>query len=98
MPPSAAPIQNIPVGWGHAPVTARMTAKNNSANGRPKRKRTCVAPTVPSVTVSPRWSALRNDWHPAAAMVVTIQREANIMSSDDGSLFLTAAIALVPPS
>src|ERR1043165_1827380 len=37
-----------------------------SANGKPNRKRTCVAPTVPRLAVSSRCIALRAVW-PAAA-------------------------------
>src|SRR5438105_221381 len=43
--------------------------RKRSANGNPNRKRTWVAPTVPSVAVSSRCAALRTVWL-AAAMTV----------------------------
>jgi hypothetical protein len=42
-----------------SPVVIRTTTRNRSANGKPNRNRTCVAPTVPSVLVSPLCMALR---------------------------------------
>ena len=47
--------------------------KTNSANGKPNRKRTCVAPTVPSVAVNSRCIALRAVCAAAAISVKTAQ-------------------------
>ena len=47
--------------------------KTNSANGKPNRKRTWVAPTVPSVAVSSRCMALRAVCAAAAIRVKTAQ-------------------------
>jgi hypothetical protein len=44
-----------------------------SANGNPNRKRTWVAPTVPSLAVSPRCVALRTVCAAAATMVKAAQ-------------------------
>src|SRR5512135_3441451 len=44
-----------------------------SAKGKPNRKRTCVAPTVPSVAVSSRCMALRAVCAAAAISVKTAQ-------------------------
>ena len=41
------------------PVSQSARARKAQAKGRPKRKRTLVAPRVPSRSVSPRWAALR---------------------------------------
>ncbi len=43
-----------------SPVTVRTMARNSSPKGRPNRKRTCVAPTVPSEVVSSFCCALRS--------------------------------------
>ena len=48
-------------------------ARNTSANGNPNRKRTWVAPTVPSVAVSSRCMALRAVWLKAATTVNSAQ-------------------------
>ena len=53
------------------PVAASTTARNSRAKGRPNRKRTWVAPTVPSVAVSSFCMALRNTWPPEATTVKT---------------------------
>ena len=42
-----------------APVAARTAPREISANGKPNRKRTWVAPTVPRVAVNSRCRALR---------------------------------------
>src|SRR3954463_1125136 len=60
-------------GGGRAPVARNTQAKKISANGKPNRKRTCVAPTVPSVAVSSRCIALRAVWPAAASTVKTAQ-------------------------
>src|SRR4029079_10255474 len=48
-------------------------ARKMSANGNPNRKRTWVAPTVPSLVVSSRCAALRTVCAAAATMVKTAQ-------------------------
>ena len=64
--------QNIHPGFGNGvPVASSTPARNTSTNGKPNRKRTCVAPTVPSVTVSSRCIALRSVWANAAMTVKT---------------------------
>ena len=57
------------------PVAASTSARKANANGNPNRKRTWVAPTVPSVAVSSRWVALRTVWLAAAMMVKTTQSQ-----------------------
>ena len=52
-----------------------MPARKMSAKGDPNRKRTWVAPTVPSLAVSSRWVALRAVWAAAAMMVKTAQSQ-----------------------
>ncbi len=54
-----------------SPVTASTIARNRRPKGRPNRKRTCVAPTVPSVAVSSFCCALRNTWPAEATTVKT---------------------------
>src|ERR1700694_5720450 len=53
-------------------------ARKTSANGKPNRNRTWVAPTVPRLAVRPRWVALRTVCAAAAMMVKRAQ-------SHDGS-------------
>ncbi len=66
--------QNASPGCGRAePVTSSTPARNTSANGKPNRKRTWVAPTVPSVAVSSRCMALRAVCAAAAISVKTAQ-------------------------
>src|SRR5918999_4600596 len=60
---------------GAWPVTATTSARKSPPNGRPNRKRTCVAPTVPSVAVSSFCMALRSVCPPAAAIVNTTQSQ-----------------------
>ncbi len=55
-------------------VASMTTAKNTIENGKPNRKRTCVAPTVPSEAVSSRCIALRATWPSEARMTNGIQR------------------------
>jgi hypothetical protein len=51
-----------------------MTAgRKITAKGKPNRKRTWVAPTVPSVALSSRCMALRAVWAAAAITVKTAQ-------------------------
>ena len=54
-----------------SPVPASTRARNRSPNGSPNRKRTCVAPTVPSDCVSSLCWALRSTC-PAAATTVNM--------------------------
>ena len=49
-------------------------ARNTTANGKPNRKRTWVAPTVPSVLISSRWAALRMVCDAAATIVKTAHK------------------------
>src|SRR5215468_10160933 len=57
-------------------MAASTSARRNSAaNGSPNRKRTCVAPAVPSVVVSSRWVALRTVWLAAAMTVKSAQSQ-----------------------
>ena len=60
-----------PMTGSGSPVTASTIARNTRPKGRPNRKRTCVAPTVPSVAVSSFCCALRNTWPAAATTVKT---------------------------
>src|SRR6478672_851471 len=53
------------------PVAVSTPARNSSAKGRPNRKRTCVAPTVPRVAVSSFCMALRSTCPPQATTVNT---------------------------
>src|SRR2546429_6038851 len=63
-------------GRGSAPPENSATpARKSSANGNPNRKRTCVAPTVPSVVVSSRCIALRAVCPAAANTVKTAQSQ-----------------------
>jgi hypothetical protein len=57
-----------------SPATSMTMAKNRIENGKPNRKRTCVAPTVPSEAVSSRCIALRATWPSEARMTNGIQR------------------------
>ena len=66
--------QNTKGGIGSADSVATHTPiRNITAKGKPNRKRTCVAPTVPSVAVSSRCMALRAVCAAAAMMVKTAQ-------------------------
>ena len=72
--PASTQGQNIAGGRGRLSPSAMVTpARNSSANGKPNRKRTCVAPTVPSVAVSSRCMALRAVCAAAAISVKTAQ-------------------------
>ena len=74
--PSAIHGQNDkPKRGSDAPVTSITPASDSSANGKPNRKRTCVAPTVPSVVVNSRCMALRAVWLAAAIRVKTAQSQ-----------------------
>jgi hypothetical protein len=56
-----------------SPVTSMTPANRISAKGKPNKKRTWVAPTVPSVAVSSRCMALRAVCAAAAISVKTAQ-------------------------
>src|SRR6185295_8988318 len=58
------------------PATAAATARNAAAKGKPYRKRTCVAPSVPSVAVRLLCIALRAVCAPAATSVAKIHSTA----------------------
>ena len=74
--PSITHGQKVHPGRGNGTlVTNMITARKTSAKGKPNRKRTWVAPTVPSVTVSSRCMALRRVWAKAAIMVKTAQSQ-----------------------
>ena len=74
--PSSTQSQKAqPVCGSRAPVHSIMPARKTSANGKPNRNRTCVAPSVPSVPVSSRCIALRTVCAAAAMMVKTIQSQ-----------------------
>src|SRR5947199_10645680 len=69
--------QNTCDGLGNsAPIVVSTPARKRSANGHPNRKRTWVAPAVPSVAVSSRCVALRTVCAPAAIKVKTAQSTA----------------------
>src|ERR1041385_9257098 len=73
--PSSTQGQNTAGGAGSDnPVVVTTTIKNTIAKGNPNRKRTWVAPTVPSAAVSSRCMALRAVWPAAASSVKGIQR------------------------
>ena len=64
--------QNSRPGRGKgAPVASSTPSRNTSTNGKPNKNRTCVAPTVPSVTVNSRCIALRSVCMKAAMTVKT---------------------------
>ena len=68
--PSTTHGQNKAGGLGNGrPVARSTTARNTSANGNPNRKRTWVAPTVPSAAVNSRCMALRAVCPAAASSV-----------------------------
>ena len=74
--PSITHGQNTSGGRGSAaPVAISTAARKTSANGNPNRKRTWVAPTVPSRAVSSRWVALRTVWAAAAMTVNSAQSQ-----------------------
>src|SRR5262245_21499690 len=70
--PSITQGQNTSGGRGSPCPSASITpTRNNSANGKPNRNRTCVAPTVPSLAVSSRCVAVRTVCAAAAISVNT---------------------------
>src|SRR5690242_18068540 len=72
--PSSTQGQNINGTAGHgSPVAARTAIRKTAAKGKPNRKRTWVAPTVPSAAVNSRCIALRAVWPAAANRVNGIQ-------------------------
>src|SRR5205807_5520712 len=74
--PSSTHAQYTAPGRGSgAPLAISTTARNTSANGNPNRKRTWVAPTVPSAAVSSRCAALRTVWLAAAMTVKSAQSQ-----------------------
>src|SRR5690606_21778432 len=80
-PPRTNPANSrLPPGTG-SPPTASTTPRNSSANGKPNRKRTCVAPSVPSVAVRLRCTALRPACAAAAKIVAGIQTQVQSMTA-----------------
>ena len=74
--PSSTQSQNVHAGCGSgAPVHSIKPARKTSAKGKPNRKRTWVAPSVPRLPVSSRCIALRTVWAEAAMMVKTTQSQ-----------------------
>ncbi len=72
--PASTQGQNRTGGCGKpSPTTVMTPARKTSAKGKPNRKRTWVAPTVPSVAVSSRCMALRAVCAAAAISVKTAQ-------------------------
>ena len=72
--PAITQGQNVPSGEGSSvPVRTRTAASARSANGKPNRKRTWVAPTVPSAPVSSRCMAFRPVCAAAASSVAKTQ-------------------------
>ena len=72
--PTITQGQNIGGGRGSPCPRAIITpARKTSAKGKPKRNRTCVAPTVPSFAVSSRCVALRTVCAAAAIIVKRAQ-------------------------
>src|SRR5919204_6393509 len=72
--PAATQGQKLAGGCGRPCPSASITAaRKMSAKGKPKRNRTWVAPTVPSLAVSSRWVALRTVCAAAAMMVKRAQ-------------------------
>ena len=72
--PSTTHGQKIAGGVGSgSPVAISTPPRRTMANGKPNRKRTWVAPTVPSAVVSSRCMALRAVWPAAASSVKGIQ-------------------------
>ena len=74
--PSMIHGQNTTGGVGSdAPVTSIKPSRKITENGKPNRKRTCVAPTVPSFVVNSRCAALRTVCPAAARTVNTIHSQ-----------------------
>ena len=74
--PAITQGQKIGSGFGRgAPLMSTTPKRKISANGKPNRKRTWVAPTVPSLPCSSRCMALRAVWPAAASKVNTTQSQ-----------------------
>src|ERR1043166_1238002 len=87
--PASTHGQNAMPGRGNGiPVNRRTPTRKTSANGNPNRKRTCVAPSVPSFTMSSRCIALRAVWLAATTMVNAAQSQGTsaMRDSDDADL------------
>src|SRR6478736_8181940 len=83
--PASTQGQNAAGGFGKgSPRTISTPVRNSSANGKPNRKRTCVAPTVPRVAVSSRCMALRAVCAAAAISVKTAQSIALVRAVRSG--------------
>src|SRR6202011_3255953 len=80
--------QNASPGRGNGiPVKTSTPASRTSANGNPNRKRTWVAPRVPSVTISSRCMALRAVWLAAAMIVNAAQSHGTSTMRNSGGSF-----------
>src|SRR5262245_11358577 len=71
-------------------------ARKITANGNPNRKRTWVAPTVPSVAVSSRWVALRTVCAAAAISVKTAQSQPASIIGRPGWKWCCGKLGLLP--
>src|ERR1700730_12692355 len=66
---------------GSCPSAIITAARKTKAKGNPNRKRTWVAPTVPSLTVSSRCVALRTVSAAAAMIVKTAQSQGVVVTA-----------------
>src|SRR5580704_7745556 len=86
--PSITQGQNFRPGCGSgAPVVHNKMRMKASVKGKPNRKRTCVAPTVPRLPVSSRCIALRTVWANAAMTVKTTQSQEDTITRASHRLF-----------
>src|SRR5690606_34473559 len=74
-PASSQPAKAGPGTGIGPPPSVKTSASRTRPKGMPKRKRTCVAPTVPSLPVRSRCMALRAVCAAAAPMVSRIQSQ-----------------------
>ena len=80
--PRIAHGQNSRPGRGKdAPVASMTPTRKTITNGKPNRKRTCVAPTVPSFVVSSRCMALRSVCMKAAKTVKMTHSQDDVIST-----------------
>jgi len=81
--PASTHGQNASRGLGNAiPAKTSTPASKTRAKGNPNRNRTCVAPRVPSVTMSSRCMALRAVWLAAATIVNAAQSQGRSTMKD----------------
>src|SRR5690606_16672005 len=86
-PPSTNSMNSKPPCGAWPPSTSITMARNSKAKGKPNRNRTWVAPSVPSVAVRLRCTALRPACAAAAATVAGIQTQVQSME-----MFLVCAM------